>query len=119
MNEGAIGTPGNLQAIPLTINSLKACQVDTRGKSYYSVAKQSSGTFLICMVGLSNDAESHIFLHDGFTMETDCSLLRQISTNAEPQQCLYSATQNWYIRVDAGALNRIGTGFYLVVIYDE
>jgi hypothetical protein len=98
-----VGTSGAIAARTPTVG-----WVATRSTSRYQTTGLT-GTHTVSIVGLTGDAQLHLYADETYSMEQDCTL-----RHPEARECVVSSAGAYY-SVTAGGVNRDGAGYVILV----
>lgn len=90
--------------------------VGTRQTSRYFTTGLTPGTHTVSIIGLTSDADLHVFSDETYSFELDCTLRRPGDVTNLPEDCTSVTGTALYFSVASGELNRDGAG-YLVLVW--
>ena len=107
--------PANEVRLDIVADQLTAAQVGPRGTSRYAATGLVNGQHTVSILGLSGDADLHVYADDTYSLELDCTLRGVGDINSAPEECTVDATSNLYFQVSSGQLNTLGATFFILV----
>ena len=99
-----VGTSGEIPARTPTVG-----WVETRSTSQYQTTGLAGGTHTVSIVGLTGDAQLHVYADETRSMELDCTL-----RHVEARECVVPGPAA-YFSVTPGGVNREGAGYVILV----
>ncbi len=91
-------------------------QVETRGTSYYmSTGLLPGQPYTVNILGLSEDADLHVYSDETYSWELDCTLLKPGDVTSIPESCTTTTGGTLYFSIGSGELNQAGAGYLIFV----
>jgi hypothetical protein len=89
--------------------------VGTRDTSRYVTTGLIPGTHTVSIIGLTGDADLHVFTDETYSSELDCTLRRPGDVTNLSEECTLATGAALYFSVASGELNRDGAGYLILV----